>query len=124
MCARESIRGRPDHANLRDLEFVHGWKFAKPEQMPSRAYYTDKGEIDDTSGRVRIGSGLVVMIREKEIHEAHLKYLQRQRNINNTMKNQMRSIDGELHPFASKRSEHNDTFFPSNEMARSFSTAF
>jgi hypothetical protein len=124
MWARESCKGRPDHGNLSELETRHGWEYASAEQFPTKAYYDDNGDVQDSSSRVRCG-GLIGMIRKKEIHNAQLKQLERLRSSQTRMQNQLRSRDGDLHPFSNQTGfRNNDQFFPSDEMSRSFAGAF
>ena len=124
MWARESCKGRPDHGNLSDLETRHGWEYATASQFPTKAYYDDNGDIQDSSSRVRCG-GLIGMIRKKEIHEAQLKQLSRLRNTQSRMQQQLRSRDGDLHPFSNQTGfKNNNQFFPSDEVSRSFASSF
>lgn len=124
MWARESCKGHPDHGNLSNLETQHGWEYATAEQFPTKAYYDDHGNISDSSSRVRCG-GLIGMIRPKEIHNAQLKQFERLRVSSNRMEKQLRTRDGDLHPFSNQTSmQNNDRFFPSDEVSRSFSTSF
>ncbi len=124
MWARESCKGRPDHGNLSDLETRHGWEYATASQFPTKAYYDDNGNIEDSNSRVRCG-GLIGMIRKKEIHEAQLKQLERLRNSQSRMQQQLRSRDGDLHPFSNQTGfRNNNQFFPSDEVSRSFASAF
>lgn len=124
MWARESTRGRPDHNNLMELQNKHGWEFASADQIPSKAYFDDHGNVDDSSGRVRI-PGLVGMIRRKEIHEAQLRFFEKMRDSQRRMQAQMRSRDGDLHPFSNQGSlRNNNSFFPSDEISRSFANTF
>jgi hypothetical protein len=122
MWAAETCRGRPQP--LRDLEHIHGWKYATPADMPEYAVYDDYGNIDDSINRVRVGA-CIGMIREKAIHNAQLEFLSRQRNLNDKMKERMRNKDNNVpHPFSTRESDRSNEFFPSNDMANSFARSF
>lgn len=125
MWARESTKGRPDHGNLSNLETQHGWEFATAGQFPTKAYYDDNGDVLDSSSRVRCG-GLIGMIRRKEIHNAQLKQFERLRNSQQRFQDQLRTRDGDLHPFSNQSGGQrgNTNFFPSDEVSRSFASAF
>jgi hypothetical protein len=124
MWARESCKGRPDHGNLSELETRHGWEYATASQFPTKAYYDDNGDVQDSNSRVRCG-GLIGMIRRKEIHEAQLKQFERLRNSQARFQQQLRTRDGDLHPFSNQSGMgNNQSFFPSDEVSRSFASAF
>ncbi len=124
MWARESCKGRPDHGNLSELETRHGWEYATASQFPTKAYYDDQGNVEDSSSRVRCG-GLIGMIRKKSIHEAQMKQFARLRNNQSRTQQQLRSRDGDLHPFSNQTGfNNNNRFFPSDEVSRSFASTF
>lgn len=120
---RASIRGRDDHHRLMQMENIGGWEYASADQVPHMAYQDENGNVKDSVSSHEMG-GLVFMIRMKEIHEAHLRQLEKDRNVSTNMQTQMRSVNGDLHPFSKHQNDSGEMFFPSTETSRAFQGAF
>lgn len=123
MWAREQVRDRYDGHNLRNLEFVKGWEYVDPSDAPELGFYSSTGDVQDSAGRIRDG-GLILMKRYKEIHNDELAQQRVLRHQQSRIENIVRTINTEMHPFATGSINHNDSFFPSDGLANSFSGAF
>lgn len=122
MAARESCKGVMDPNNLRNLERV-GWEYMEAEDAPQMAYQDYNGEINDSAGRIR-GGGLIWMKRYKELQDQQLAYNDRLRKQQNQYQNRIRTINSELHPFATGAVDNNEHFFPSSPESNSFRNSF
>lgn len=120
---RASVKGRDDQHRLNQMENIGGWEYAASDQIPHMAYQDEFGNVKDSASSHEMG-GLVFMIRAKEIHQAHLNHLEKLRNVSTNMQTQMRSVNGDLHPFATNQNDSGQMFFPSNETSRSFQGSF
>lgn len=123
MWAREQVRDRYDGHNLRSLETVKGWEYVDASEIPELGFYSATGDVQDSAGRIRDG-GLILMKRYHEIHQAEMKEQSVQRNQQSRMQQLVRTINSELHPFATGAINQNDSFFPSDPHANAFANTF
>jgi hypothetical protein len=123
MWAREQVRDRYDGHNLRNLENIKGWEYVDSSEIPELGFYSATGDVQDSAGRIRDG-GLILMKRYREIHNMELSHQQSQRNQQSRMQQLVRTINSELHPFATGAINHNSAFFPSDPHANAFSETF
>ena len=92
--------------------------------MPDLAYQDAHSHgVGDNNDLVTL-PGLVGMIRLVEIHNAELREFAKERDRASQMKDTLRTIDSDLHPFTTGSLANNERFFPSDNMANSFQNSF
>ena len=122
MWVRESVKGVQDARNLAHME-SNGWEPIYADEMPQLAFFSPEGLAQDDAQLVRV-NGMRLMKRLEEIHVAHDRALAKDREHQAKIKNNIRSIDKDLHPFAVNTGSSNAQFFPSDPMASSFASSF
>ena len=123
MWARSSVRQYDEKKNLANLE-ANGWEYVTGDMMPELAYQDAHSHgVGDNNDLVTL-PGLVGMIRLVEIHNAELREFAKERDRASQMKDTLRTIDSDLHPFTTGSLANNERFFPSDNMANSFQNSF
>lgn len=123
MWACEQVKDRYHGHNLRNLENNRGWEYVDSDEIPELGFYSATGDVQDSAGRIRDG-GLVLMKRLRKIHNNELAAQRDQRNQQSRMQQLVRTINSELHPFATGAVNHNESFFPSDPHSNAFSNTF
>lgn len=122
--ARATVRDHPDPTNLRNLE-RKGWRYATADEMPQLAFFDHKHGIRDDAEHIYNG-GLVLMLRYEEITKHELQYFKKlEKERTSQMANKMRTVDGDLHPFAvNSRNQFADPFLNHSPVGQDFRTQF
>jgi len=120
---REKVKDRDDSKNLRFLENVGGWEYVEADIAPEIAFYSPDGTVQDSASRIR-DNGLILMRRFHEIHVYDLEKREKERKQQNRIQNIIRTVNTELHPFATGGVDHGNSFFPSDPSAAQFSGVF
>jgi len=123
MWAAEYVKEHHRGHNLRNLEHVMGWEYVDSSECPDLGFYSPTGDVQDSAGHIRDG-GLILMKRYRELHNDQLREQQNQRNQQSRMQQLVRTINSELHPFATGTVNQNESFFPSDPHASAFSNTF
>lgn len=117
---RRRVKSYEDPRNIARLE-AEGWEYVYADEMPQYSMGADADSLVSCDN-----GGLVLMKRMNEIHSIYQDRRARERDLQSRVSEGVRSIDAELHPFASSQNwkKSNDSFFPSDDLANSFATNF
>ena len=121
--AMATCKEKPNPSNLRRLE-SKGWRYILADEAPGLAYYDHLHGLRDDAEHCYNG-GLVAMKRYHELNDMEIKHYKKiSDNQSQALNSQMRTKNGDLHPFSiNSRNQFADDFLNHNPVGHDFRMA-